>query len=138
MTKEEAKYYGEVLLAYAEGKTIEKTEIYLDIYPSSRWKGGKTWEVDENPRFDFMNFKYRVKTEFKGYRPFRNQEECWAEMKKHQPFGWIMAGNSNKFPIQGLHGERVRTSSMTSFDYQYMFDKFKFADGFKFGVKEEN
>lgn len=138
MTKEEAKHLSEIFLAYAEGKTIEKRAIYHAVSPTSDWQGGNKWEVDENPRFDFINFEYRVKTRFVGYRPFRNQEECWAEMKKHQPFGWIMAGNSNKFPIQGLHGERVRTSNITSFDYQYMFDKFKFADGSKFGVREED
>lgn len=24
-----------------------------------------------------------------SYRPFKNQEECWNEMLKHEPFGWV-------------------------------------------------
>ena len=24
------------------------------------------------------------------YRPFENIKECWEEMLKHQPFGWII------------------------------------------------
>lgn len=31
---------------------------------------------------------YRIKPEAK-YRSFKNAEECWQEMSKHQPFGWI-------------------------------------------------
>ena len=31
---------------------------------------------------------YRIKPETK-YRPFKDAEECFEEMKKHQPFGWI-------------------------------------------------
>lgn len=28
------------------------------------------------------------------YRPFRTKEECWNEMLKHQPFGWV---SSNEY-----------------------------------------
>lgn len=33
------------------------------------------------------NIEYRIKPEPK-YRPFKDAEECWNEMQKHQPFGW--------------------------------------------------
>lgn len=33
------------------------------------------------------NTEYRVKPE-PEYRPFKDAKECWAEMQKHQPFGW--------------------------------------------------
>ena len=36
----------------------------------------------DNPQY------YRIKPEPK-YRPFKNGEECWQEMSKHQPFGWV-------------------------------------------------
>ena len=36
---------------------------------------------------------YRIKPEAK-YRPFKNVEECWQEMLKHQPFGWIKCEDS--------------------------------------------
>ena len=28
--------------------------------------------------------------DYPPYRPFKNQEECWDEMMKHQPFGWLI------------------------------------------------
>ncbi len=31
---------------------------------------------------------YRIKPESK-YRPFKDEKECWQEMQKHQPIGWI-------------------------------------------------
>ena len=33
-----------------------------------------------------------------SYRPFVTKEECWGEMLKHQPFGWIYDNvSSTKF-----------------------------------------
>ena len=31
------------------------------------------------------------------YRPFRTKEECWNEMLKHQPFGWVKHTSSNEY-----------------------------------------
>lgn len=60
-----------IIKAFAEGKTIQFRE--RDI---------------EEPSFDGCINEYRIKPELK-YRPFKNQEECWEEMLKHQPFGWL-------------------------------------------------
>ena len=38
----------------------------------------------------------RIKLEIK-YRPFKSQEECWNEMLKHQPFGWVIDKADNKY-----------------------------------------
>ena len=56
------------------------------------------------------NFKYHYKVKIddkksylhikpkQGYRPFKNAEECWQEMMKHQPFGWVkMKGTESKY-----------------------------------------
>ena len=81
MTKEKAKQMAEVLNAYAEGKPIE---VLLD---------GEWGEVDLNEySFDPENESYRIKKEPK-YRPFKNAKECFEEMKKHYPIGWICRGN---------------------------------------------
>ena len=81
MTKEKAKHLAEVLNAYAEGKTIE---VLLD----DEWR-----EVDLNEySFDPENESYRIRKE-PAYGPFANAEECWKEMQKHQPFGWLKNGN---------------------------------------------
>ena len=82
MTREEVKEMLPVFKAFAEGKTIESRCI----------KGDKSlWYDDEDPIFD-NDFEYRIKSE-PNYRPFKNAEECWAEMQKHQPFGWIISQN---------------------------------------------
>lgn len=36
----------------------------------------------------WVNVDYRIKPEPK-FRPFKDAEECWQEMLKHQPFGWV-------------------------------------------------
>ena len=77
MTREEAKKIAEAMMAYAEGKNIE----------FSRW-GAEDWRPCDNPSFQCNIYRYRVQPEPK-YRPFKNAEECWQEMQKHQPFGWI-------------------------------------------------
>ena len=78
MTREEAKELLPIIQAFAEGKTIQfrcKTGEWLDII---------------NNEFDFILSPddYRIKPEPK-YRLFKTQEECWNEMLKHQPFGWV-------------------------------------------------
>ena len=77
MTREEAKVFLPIIQAYAEGKTIQ-----------SRYVKGDTslWYDDEDPSFD-DDLEYRIKPEPK-FRPFNDEEECWQEMQKHQPFGW--------------------------------------------------
>lgn len=38
----------------------------------------------------------------KHYRPFKDAEECWAEMLEHQPFGWVKDRNGSKFVIENV------------------------------------
>ena len=75
MTREEAKEMLPFIQAYAEGKEIEHS---LD---------GRRWSETRYPSWN-PNLIYRIKPEPK-YRAFKNQEECWNEMLKHQPFGWL-------------------------------------------------
>lgn len=76
MDRNQAKQLLPIVQAYAEGKAIESRCV----------KGDKSlWYDDEYPSFD-DDFEYRIKPGVK-YRPFANVEECWTEMKKHQPFG---------------------------------------------------
>ena len=78
MTREEAKGLLPIIQAYTEGRAIESRCI----------KGDKSlWYDDEDPSFD-NDFEYRIKPESR-YRPFKDAEECWNEMQKHQPFGWV-------------------------------------------------
>ena len=79
MTREEAKEMLPIIQAFAEGKEIEFRSKGFD----EEWK-----KVNEIPGLSYSSFDYRVKSEPK-YRSFKNAEECWQEMLKHQPFGWI-------------------------------------------------
>ena len=79
MTREETKRRAELYSALAEGKTIQVQNP----------NGGEWFDVKiETLRSICEELKYRIKPEPK-YRPFKTQEECWNEMLKHQPFGWI-------------------------------------------------
>ena len=116
MTREEVKEMLPVLQAFAYGKTIESRCI----------KGDKSlWYDDEDPSFD-NDFEYRIKSEPK-YRPFKNAEECWQEMQKHQPFGWVKTDSVYE-PI--LHVNECD-------DFNATFKYSTFADGTPFGIKEE-
>ena len=126
MTREEVKEMLPVLQAFADGKTIESRCI----------KGDKSlWYDDEDPSFD-NDFEYRINPEPK-YRPFANEEECWHEMQKHQPFGWV---KSTLFKDLALV-KRVTTLyveiNRDIIDYKDALEKFTFADDNKFGVKVE-
>ena len=125
MTREEAKQLLPVIRAFAEGKAIESRCI----------KGDKSlWYDDEDPSFD-NDLEYRIKPET-NYRPFKNAEECWQEMLKHHPFGWVVGRRDGvMYLIRSLEYVSVYTSIQYSF--KDAFDKFEFADLVPFGVKEK-
>ena len=72
------------------------------------------------------------------YRPFRTKEECWNEMLKHQPFGWVKHTSSNEYFYSILEvidsGCIFVYGPMIPFDEVYEFNTF--ADGTPFGIKE--
>ena len=125
MTREEVKELLPILQAFAEGKTIEV-------------KCAESWvEIVDDDDCDFSPSSiFRVKPEPK-YRPFKNADECWQEMLKHQPFGWLKEKERNvRTQIGFMHTEGIQGSSGGSSNYKAFFDCFRFADGTPFGVKE--
>ena len=124
MTRKEIKEMLPIMQAFADGKTIE-------IYGwKNKWK-----EVDE-PSFDIDAKYYRIKPEPK-YRPFKSYEECWHEMLKHQPFGWIKINDIKRLRnINSIDNCTIDiNNSILHFDTA--FNIYKFADGTPFGIKEE-
>ena len=124
MNRNQAKALLPIIQAYAEGKAIESRCV----------KGDKSlWYNDEDPSFD-NDFEYRIKPE-QRYRPFKDAEECWQEMLKHQPFGWV---KSTLFKDLALV-KRVTTLyveiNRDIIDYKDALEKFTFADDNNFGVK---
>ena len=128
MTKEKAKHLAEVLNAYAEGKTIEVFRDWI-------WE-----EVPSNGySFDVEKESYRIKKE-PTYRPFKNAEECFEEMQKHQPFGWVK-NEQMKFNIVCIRPNGTVRTVINNGIYTswYSFkDSFRltFIDGTPFGIKE--
>ena len=84
------------------------------------------------------------------YRPFKDADECWQEMLKHQPFGWVKTiANipelhnisaifpSDEFPVLlGIDLEEGEAREY-SLKLSEMYDLYTFADGAPFGMKEE-
>ena len=82
--------------------------------------------------------KFRIKSESK-YRHFKDAKECWAEMLKHHPFGWVkMKGTESKYYMLKCIASRVVIGlDETPFSYKKVFEDYVFADGTPFGVKIE-
>ena len=123
MTQEKAKYLAEVLKAYAEGKTIE---VLLD-------GGWREVNLDEYS-LDAENEHYRIKKEPK-YRPFKNAEECFEEMQKHQPMGWLYRDTIFVHITEIGLGRIAFDNCMYSF-VEAFNNGYTFADGQPFGIKE--
>ena len=128
MDRKEAAELLPIIKAYAEGGEIE------GLYKGTKSPWFKIKDMDFNGGIIF-----RIKPEPK-YRPFANAEECWTEMQKHQPFGWIKDHCSFSYIIY-LEDEMIgygRVSGTILHDnFKDALRCFTFADGTPFGVKEE-
>ena len=132
MDRNQAKEFYPILQAFAEGKVIETRRK-----PSAVKCTDMPNDWTEMKEIEFWNnTEYRVKPEPK-YRPFANAEECWQEMQKHKPFGWV---KSTLFKDLALV-KRVTTLyveiNRDIIDYKDALEKFTFADDTNFGVKVE-
>lgn len=120
-----------IFQAMADGKTIQT-------------KNGNGWiDIDGDEEGLFLDTlidtpqSYRIKPEPK-YRPFKGAEECWQEMQKHQPFGWVKAGESIRRLITLVDVDRIQIGNQNlNWTYAQVFKKFIFMDGQPFGVKVE-
>ncbi len=125
MTREEAKKLLPVIQAFSEGKDIET-------------KTGSGWISIESMSFAGNPDSYRIKPE-PNCRPFANAEECWQEMQKHQPFGWLKMKDteSGYYILKCIANQVVIELNETPFSYKKVFGDYIFADGATFGVKVE-
>lgn len=131
MTREEAAELSPVIQAFSEGRPIQ---YRLKDVKSAKWN-----DIYENyNEFNPHSFQYRIKPESK-YRPFKDTEECWTEMKKHQPFGWLKMKDteSGYYILKGIANQVVIGLNETPFSYKRVFEDYIFADGIPFGVKVE-
>ena len=125
--KEEVKSVMNIIQAFADGKTIQAIDPYED-----EW-------VDQAG----LNFKalfegqYRIKPEH-TYRQFKDAEECWKEMQKHQPFGWLKGDKCfyNIVSVSNIDVSMANVSGdIVTLDFSDVMEDNTFADGVPFGVK---
>lgn len=121
-----------IWVAYAEGKVIEcRTKIgTISTSIPNEWT--------EMKEIGFWNgIDYRIKPEPK-YRPFKDAEECWQEMLKHQPFGWVKCKEEGSLGLITLiiSEENIFINGIGCNSERTMRG-YTFADGTPFGVKVE-
>lgn len=153
MTKEEIRKFLDSTKIYVNGKSKEIQEklfsfgyIWNGIHPTEVHNIDKPFLFVHKNRHitcvdDMCYFKEHAYREISteeilssevtepSYRPFENREECWDEMQKHQPFGWIY----HKF-YESYEVLRLNVSNKT--DFKNLFIHYEFPDGTPFGVKD--
>lgn len=154
MTREEANKALPTLQAFAEGKVIQMLDdrsIWTDL---TEREGLPIGTLGESPNI------FRIKPE-PNYRPFASAEECWQEMQKHQPFGWIKAIPNKEYKVKYYPNSKDDTAlyyqvqkvapGYIKYDdindcceigeqdksYKDVFKVITFADGTPFGILEE-
>lgn len=132
MTREEAKELLPIIQAFAEGKTIQ-----------GRTKNRPWFDLLDNKLEMCGLFEYRIKPEPK-YRPFKTKEECWNEMLKHQPFGWITSKKTDNYVFIDYVGElnscvciSFTAGESELYPAEMLFDNYKFVDGTPFGMCDD-
>lgn len=128
--RNEAKILVPIISAYAEGRILQykEKEVWRDIEDSEGLSIKTIIEETEN---------YRIKPE---YRPFANAEECWQEMQKHQPFGWIKGKEGEHHSLITsiiADEEEVYINGISGFVLDEIMEHYTFPDGTPFGVKVE-
>lgn len=126
MTREQAKEILPIIEAFSKGKTVER------FNPATG-----EWEELKNPSFDLDNSCYRIKHEPKC-KSFKDREECWNEMLKHQPFGWlrnIYTKRLHNINHIGVYGIDINNAVM---HFDAAFNSYTFADNTPFGISLVN
>lgn len=135
MDRNQAKEFYPFLQAFAKGEAIEcrtKPSAVKGTSVPNDWTEMKEIEF-------WKHTEYRIKPESK-YRPFKDAEECWQEMQKHQPFGWIKC-KEGYFSVVYVNdeyaglGDKYDSSILLASKNSYTDNTF--VDGTPFGMKVE-
>ena len=139
MNRKEAAELLPIIQAFAEGKVIECRTKPSAL--SKSWRDMNDWTEMKDITY-WSNIEYRIKPDSKAkakYRPFANVEECWTEMKKHQPFGWIKSKEDGSRSLITLiiSEENIDINCISGFNSDKNMKRFTFDDGAVFGILEE-
>lgn len=126
MDKERTKDLIKIMKAFLEGETVEQRAVISDNYQSG-------WFTHSGDDWNTNKFEYRIKPK-PQYRPFRDKEECWNEMKNHQPFGWVKIDGNYKNIVEFSGKEEILVNS-SFYSWSYACKNITFADGTPFGMK---
>lgn len=170
MTKEEIRKFLDNTKVYVNGKSKEIQEklfsfgykwkftnstevhnteepflfIYSDGYIS--YTSDMSYFVMHQNREIFADEILSLEITEPSYRPFKSQEECFEEMQKHIPLGWLKAKQNGCFLCIGKvsfsqEHENVliafSTSELLLRSCVSVFEEYTFADGTPFGIKED-
>lgn len=136
MKRENVKKNIGIISAFADGKTIQILNERGEWVDLTEREGLPIGILEEEPN------NFRTKPEPK-YRPFKDAEECWQEMQKHQPVGWVKNKRNDKDPEVFIHcgvikGDWILTGvDEEPFPFDKIYNNYTFADGTPFGVKVE-
>lgn len=154
MTRENVKKNIGIISAFAEGKTIQILNERGEFVDLTEREGLPIGILEEEPN------NFRIKPEPK-YRPFQNADECWAEMRIHQPFGWVKAISNKEYKakyypnskddttlyyqVQKVAPGYIKYDDINDYceigeqdkSYEDVFKVITFADGTPFGILEE-
>ena len=127
MDKEKTKDLIKIMQASLKGEVVE----CRSLNQSSGWfaHSGDEWNT--------FKFEYRIKPK-PQYRPFKDIDECWAEMKNHQPFGWVKINGDYVNIIKLDHVNPSFYAETVWFQVcrdEILKDDVTFADGTPFGMK---
>lgn len=126
MNRNQAKELLPIIQAFSEGKTIEMkcAESWIEIEDVCDFHSSSTFRIKPEPK----------------YRPFKDAEECWKEMQKHQPFGWLtcVGCRYNIVSVSNIDVSMANVSGdIVTLRFCDVMESDTFADGTTFGVKVE-
>ena len=131
MNRKEAAELLPIIQAFAEGETIQVRD-HTD--QCGMWEDVVDFKI--NTDFEEYRIKPKNKPERKidvNYRPFKNVEECWQELLKHKPFGWVKDTEANEY----LNVYCISNSASSIDLFGRMFKRCIFIDESPYGIKVE-
>lgn len=170
MTKEEIRKFLDDTKVYVNGKSKEIQEKLFSF--GYKWDRSNSTDVHNTDKpFLFIgnnrDITYAIRMDFfvehenkeitadeilalevtgPSYRPFKSQDECWNEMQKHQPFGWLKSKNNGRYrcigEVLGSDNSEIVCIALSTSESLLrrsgaLFDEYTFADGTPFGIKED-